>query len=207
VFGVDMTKVPAVIGRAEAMDAGFASDPTTYANPNPTPQAFKILISNVTTAQTGVRTRTVKAATRDVQVRLLIGGMDSWRIYAQGLADNNPTRAIEIIENGGLVVAQSPTHTKLLLVLRNGAEKGSVACDANVGLLIGAEAKHPHAARFFGWEFTIDDGKTFVTAPSTANGKTVLKGLPPLATVGVRVNITILGVTSPWSDAATLLVR
>jgi hypothetical protein len=202
-----MQKVPAVIGRAEAMESGFASDPATYANPNPSPQAFKTLITNATTAQTGVKTRTVKAATRDVEVRLLIGGMESWLLFTQNLADNNPTRAISIIENGGLVVAQSPTHTKILLVLRNGPEKGSVECDANVGLLIGPDAKHPRAARFFGWEYTIDDGKTFVTAPNTANGKTLLKGLPPLATVGVRVNITILGVTSPWSDTATLLVR
>jgi hypothetical protein len=101
----------------------------------------------------------------------------------------------------------SSAYTKLLLVLRNGAEKGTVVCDANVGLLVGAGAKHPYAARFFGWEYTLDGGETFVTAPITAHGKTVLTGLPPLTVVGVRVNITILGVTSAWSDVATILVR
>src|SRR5262245_21058279 len=145
VFGVDMQKVPAVIGRAEAMDSGFASDPATYANPTPPPAAFKTLITNATTAQTGVRTRAVRAATRDVQVRLRIGGTESWRLFNQDLADANPARAIAIIQNGGLVVAQSSAHTKLLLVLRDGAEKGSVVGDANVGLLIGADAKHPRA--------------------------------------------------------------
>jgi hypothetical protein len=208
VFGVDLSKVPAVVGRAEAMESGMGSDPATYLNPNPPLPAFKALITNVTSAQTAVRTRVVgAAATRDVALRLLIGGMESERLVVQGLADAAPSRAVQIIQNGGLVVAASTVHTKLLLVLRNGAESGTVSCDANVGMLIGPDAKHPRAARFFGWQYTVDGGKTFVTAPTTATGKTLLTGLLPLTIVGVRVNITILGVTSPWTDVATIAVR
>jgi hypothetical protein len=208
VFGVDMRKVSAVVGRAEAMDLGMGSDPVTYANSIPPLPAFKNLITNVTTAQKEVKTRAVgAAAARDVQLGLLIAGMESERLFIQGLADANRSRAVDIIQNGGLVVAATPTHTKLLLVLRNGPQQGSVACDANVGMLIGTGAKHPYAARFFGWQYTVDEGKSFVTAPVTANGKTVLTGLPPLTLVGVRVNITLLGVTRDWSDVATLRVR
>jgi hypothetical protein len=157
--------------------------------------------------------REVRAEQREVRAEIpgrngfLIGGMESERLYIQGLADANPSRALQIIENGGLVVAASPAHTKVLLVLRNGAQQGSVACDANVGLLVGAGAKHPYAARFFGWQYTVDGGKTFVTAPPTATGKTLLTGLAPLTVVGVRVNITIRGVMSEWSDVATIPVR
>ena len=147
------------------------------------------------------------AATRDVELRLLIAGMESERLFIQGLADTTPSRSVQIIQNGGLVVAASSAHTKQLLVLRNGAQSGTVVCDANVGMLIGVGAKHPYAAKFFGWQYTVDGSKTFVTAPTTANGKTLLTGLPPLTVVGVRVNITILGVTSEWSDVATITVR
>jgi hypothetical protein len=208
VFGADMTKFVEVLDRATAMETGLGSDTVTYATPNPPLPAYKTLIVNATTAQAVVKTRAVgAAAARDVQVRYLIGGMESERLYVQSLADANQARAIQIIQNAGLVVAASPVHTKLLLVLRNGAQSGSVECDANVGLLIGAGAKHPYAARFFGWQYTLDGSKTFITAPTTATGKTVITGLTPLTVVGVRVNITILGVTSAWSDVATITVR
>jgi hypothetical protein len=208
VFGAELTKFVAVIDRATAMATGLGSDTVTYATPNPPLPVYKGLITNATTAQAEMKTRAVGTrATRDVQVGLLIGGMESQRLYVQSLADANQSRAVEIIENAGLVVAASPTHTKLLLALRNSPQSGSVVCDANVGMLIGTGAPHPYAARFFGWQYTIDGSKTFVTAPTTAHGKTVISGLTPSTVVGVRVNITILGVTSAWSDVATILVR
>src|SRR5262249_10361535 len=90
VFDVDMKKVPAVIGRAEQMAGGIGDDPGTYANPNPPIPVFKTLIANVIGAQPTVRMRTVgAAATRDVHFRFLIGGMESERLYVQGLADAN----------------------------------------------------------------------------------------------------------------------
>jgi hypothetical protein len=207
VFGVDMQQVPLVVGRAELMASGMASDPATYDKPNPPLPAFNDLIANVTKAQTAVRTRVVgAAATRDVHLGALVGGMESERLYIQGLADNNRSHAVQLIQNAGLVVAGSPARTKLLLVLRSGPDLGSVVCDANVGLLVGG-AKHPYAARFFGWEYTVDGGKTFITSPTTATGKTLLTGLPPLTEVGVRVNVTISGVTSDWSDVATIVLH
>src|ERR1700722_17081546 len=134
VFGVDLKKFTAVVDCATAMYSGMGSDTTTYAAPNPPLPAFKSLITNATTAQGAVKLRTVgAAATRDVQLRLLLGGMESERLYIQSLADGTPSRAVQIIQNGGLVVAAPSVHTKLLLMLRNGPQSGSVACDANVG--------------------------------------------------------------------------
>jgi hypothetical protein len=206
VFGVKMRNVPAVVGRAEAMHNGMAADPATYAGPNLPLPTFKTLIANVQTAQTAVRTRVVgAAATRDVHLLALIGGMETERLFIQGLADANSSHSVQLIQNAGLVVAESPGYTKLLLVLRNGPHQGSVVCDANVGLLV-AGANHPRAARFFGWQYTVDGGTTFVTAPTTATGKTLLTGLTPLTVVGVRVNITLLGVTSDWTDVGTIVV-
>jgi hypothetical protein len=209
VFGVaDLTKVGPVVDRATAMDNGMGADTTTYATPNPPLPVFRSLITSVTTAQGLVKTRMVgAAAARDVDLRSLVGGMESERLYIQTLADANASNAIQIIQKAGLVVAAKPAHTKLTIMLRNGQPSGSVVCDANVGLLIGTDAKHPYAARFFGWQYTVDGSKTFITAAMTATGKTLLTGLTPFTVVGVRVNITILGVTSDWSDVATILVH
>jgi hypothetical protein len=137
---------------------------------------------------------------------ILVQGMESERLYVQSLADKDAARAVEIIQNAGLVVAGRSGHGKLMLVLRDGPTPGSVEADANVGLLV-ADAPHPYATRFFNWEITSDGGRTFVPAPSTNHCKTVLTGLTPLTVVGVRVSVTILGVTGPWTDVATTLVR
>src|SRR5690349_15370283 len=100
VFGVDMQKVPAVIGRAELMASAMALDPATYADPNPPLPAFNELIANVTKAQTAVKTRILGAgATRDVHLGALIGGMESERLYIQILADTNRSSAVQIIQN------------------------------------------------------------------------------------------------------------
>jgi hypothetical protein len=202
-----MHRVVQVLGRADAMCLGMGSDLVTYADPQPTLQVFRTLITNVRDAQVVVRQRTVgAAATRDVELALLIEAMESERLYIQKLASANAARAIEIIENAGLVVAKPSGHGKGMLELRNGDLPGSVECDANVKLLIGAGAPHPYATRFFNWEHTVDNGASFLSAPSTNHGKTLITGLTPLTRVGVRVSITILGVTSPWTDVATILV-
>src|SRR4051812_36841428 len=97
VFGVNLQKVPAAAGRADAMRSGMADDPLTYDAPDPALPAFQKLITDVTSAQTEVRKRTVgAAATRDVALRLLIGGMESERLFVQGLADKDPSRAVQI---------------------------------------------------------------------------------------------------------------
>ncbi len=207
IFGVALHRVAPVVGRAEAMLLGMGSDTVTYSAPNPPLPVFKDLITNVTTAQAAVRTRVVgAAATRDVQLGLLVQGMESERFYVQSLADKDAARAVEIIQNAGLVVAGRSGHGKLMLVLRDGPMPGTVEADANVGLLV-ADAPHPYAARYFNWEVTSDGGRTFVSAPATNHGKTLLTGLTPHTLVGVRVSITILGVTGPWTDVATILVR
>jgi hypothetical protein len=100
----------------------------------------------------------------------------------------------------------TPVRAKALLTLRNGKQWGSVTCDANVGLLVGAEALHPTESRYFNWQYTLDCAKTLVTLPPTTRGKTLIQGLPPLATVGVRVSLTNSEGPGPWSQWVTILV-
>jgi hypothetical protein len=166
------------------------------------------LIQKLAVSQQAVRTRVVGAReTRDYDLALLISGMEVERSFIQSLADKDRSRAEAIITNGGLVVAKSPVHTKALLTLRNAKQSGSVTCDANVGLLVGAGAKHPRQGRYFGWQLTIDGGKSFTTMVPTTRGKTVIEGLTPLATVGVRVNMTNAEGPGDWSQIVTILVR
>jgi len=128
-------------------------------------------------------------------------------MYIQTLADTSPLKAVALIQNGGLVVASVPSHAKAVLTLALGKASGSVACEANVGLLIGVGAKKPTQMRYFNWAYTLDGGKTFVPALPTPTGQTTLLGLTPLTLVGVRVNLVNSEGPGAWSQIVTILVR
>jgi len=206
-FGIDITKVPSVLVRAQAMHDGMADDPVTYANPTLPLPAFQGLIVSCGTAQQAVKTRVVGSREkRDVQFGNLLTGMETERSFIQSLANSNASQAASIITNAGLVVAAFPVHVKALLTLRNAKQSGSVTCEAHVALLVGPGAKHPTEKRYFGWQYTVDGGKTFTTMVPTPTGKTAIHGLAPLTTVGVRVNLTNSEGPGDWSQTVTILV-
>ncbi len=58
------------------------------------------------------------------------------------------------------------------------------------------------------WQYTADGGKTFVNAPSTPTGKTLVSGLTPLTAYGFRVSVTgSNGVAGEWSPLVTFVVH
>ena len=74
--------------------------------------------------------------------------------------------------------------------LVNGPQPGTVLCDANVSLLLATAGFTAHRFRCIHWAYSVDGGKSFVSAPSTPNGKTTLAGLPSLTIVGVKVSLS-----------------
>jgi hypothetical protein len=208
IFGVNREDIPAVTLRAQSIYTGFSGDEATYASPPVALPALQILIQNVISAQLVVPSGLKGAAAkRDVQRDLLMSAMESERVFVQLLADASPSRAVALILNAGLLVAGFGGHPKALLTLTNGVQPGTVNCDANVGLLVGAGASKPHQNRFFAWQTTVDGGKTFVSAPSTSRGKTTLVNLPSLTLVGVRVQLNNSDGPGAWSQVVTIIVH
>jgi hypothetical protein len=187
---------------------GMGADPGTYDAPDPPLPVFEGLIQSLWTAQHLVRTRAIgAAAARDVRRDVLFTAMETQRMYVQTLVDASPGRGVALILNAGLVVAGSPAHGKPFLKLALGKQQGTVVCDANVGMLVGAEAAHPYQHRFFNWEVSVDGGETFAPAPSTSTGTTTIAGLALLRTVGVRVSMTNASGRGPWSQVVTIAVH
>ena len=207
VFGINIHRIVAILTRAQAMYDGMAADPSTYAKPLLPLPDFLVLIQNLAVAQQAVKTRTLGASEkRDVHRGLLITGMEIERAFVQSIADAHASQAAALITGAGLVVAASAMHSKPLLAVRHGKQSGSLLCDANVGLLVGAGAKHPNQSRYFNWQYTLDGGATFLTLPPTTTGKTQFHGLTPLTTVGVRVSMTNADGPGAWSQVVTSLV-
>jgi hypothetical protein len=208
ILNVNKYDMPAVLNRGQAMYNGFEGDPATYASPTLALPAFLVLIQNASAAQQLALLRGKGAAgARDVQRDLLFTGMEIERMFVQSLADATPSRAVALIENAGLVVAQFPVHNKAILALANGNPSGTVNCAANVGLLMGAGAPMPTQGRFFNWEYTLDGSKTFISLLPTTRSKTTISNLTPLTMVGVRVNLNTSAGPGPWSQVVTILVR
>ena len=206
VLGVNKHQIAGVLVRAQAMYDGMNSHKADYLSPNPALPAFLTLIQNLQTSHQAVKARTGTAVARDVQRDLLWDGMHSERIYVQSLVTADTVRGSLLIQNAGLVVANFRVHHKALLTVTEGSQSGSINCEANVALLVGVGTFKPNQHRFFNWQYTLD-GKTFVSWPSTAGCKTVITGLTPLTNVGVRVSLTNMHETGPWSQVVTILVR
>ena len=208
VLDIDKKHIPDVIARAQGMHDGMDADHGTYVAPNPPLPDFFSLIQNLVSAQLLVPKGTRgAAATRDVARDLLVTGMESERMYVQILADASPLKAAALIQNAGLGVAGIPMPHKALLTLSLGAQSGSLACEANIGLLLAMGPHRPHQNRFCTWEYTLDGGKTFVAAPPTSTGKTTILNLPPLSMVGVRVNLSTADGPGPWSPVVSVIVH
>jgi hypothetical protein len=145
------------------------------------------------------------AAARDVQLGLLIGMMTSELVCIQSVADTgNPDEAVATLLAGGVEVAGFPLHDKAILTVAKGVPPGAVNLEANAGVLLGDFLNRKH---FFNWQYTLD-GKSFISMPSTSEGKTTLTGLTPLTTVGFRVCVTkAKGVMDPWSQVVDFLIR
>jgi hypothetical protein len=208
VLGVYRLDTPAVLVRGQTMHDGLGADVATYAAPNPPLPAFQALIQSCAAAQQLAQLRgTGAAAERDVQRSLLLTGMETQRMYVQSLADAMPLRAVALIQNAGLIVAEPPVHHKAILTLRLGKQSGSVDCDANVRLLVGAGTPQPTQNKFFNWEYTVDGGKTFIALLPTTRAKVTIPNLTPLATVGVRVNLNNATGPGEWTHLVSILVR
>jgi len=207
-FGVDLNIMSHMLTCAQGMYNGLNADKVTYASPNPSLPVFLGLIQSCTTSHQAVSLRTRgAAATRGIQRGLLLTGMENERMYVQSLADGDPTHAVALIQNAGLVVAAEKVHHKALLTLRQGKVSGSLLCEANVGVLKSALMLRPTQGIFYNWAYTVDGAKSFIPLPPTTTGKTTITGLTPLTTVGVRVNLNGADGPGDWSQVFYTLVH
>jgi hypothetical protein len=206
VLKVKRRKTGSVVGRANAMCNGIDNNPSYFPNPNPPTSVMKDQIGVVNKAEDLVRTGTKgSAASRRVQLNVLVGMLETQTNYIQGVADKSPTwdHAVAIIQAGGLVVATVPTHPVEILKVEKGPTLLSVTLRANVAALTaGLKGKF-----FFNWQSTVD-GKTFVTLPSTPNHKTTVENLIALTNYGFRVSVTdASGIQGEWSQTVYFLVH
>ena len=206
VLKVNRRKTVSVTGRASAMCSGIGGNPSLFAAPNPPVSAVEDQIVVVGKAEIVAATRAKgAAAARNVQRNILVGMLEAWRTFVQGVTDSVPAdQAVSTIEAAGLTVALVAQRIKAILAVTQGPEAGTVALDAYAAALTGRSQKKT----FFNWQSTADDGSTFVSLPPTPKSKTTVSGLTPLTTYGFRVCVTSSdGTAGAWSQVVSFLVH
>jgi hypothetical protein len=171
----------------------------SFPAPTPALAALSAAVDDLRTAETAALSRAKGAATvRDGKRAVLVGLLQQLRGYVQGVADATPEDAAAIIESAGLSVRKIAAHGKRAFAAKQGALSGSA--------IVTAVTAGPRAS--YAWQYSLDGGHTWLSAPSTTQGKTTVGGLPAGTTVQFRyLAVTPKGGQGNWSAAVALLVK
>lgn len=171
---------------------------STFPTPAPTLAALQQAATDLTSAELLAKTRakgTVSA--RNDKRFVLVHLLQQLRGYVQGVADSNRETGATTIESAGMAVKHSPTRTARVFHAKSGVTSGTAILYA------------PSAGNrvSYDWEYSLDGGKTWVSAPGTLTAKATIGGLP----VGTQVQFRYRSLTKAgegnWSQPYTLTVQ
>jgi hypothetical protein len=191
-------KVPDVILYTNNIVQKMTSN-SNFPTPTPTVAALNSAVNDLHTAETAALSRAKGATTvRNDKLTVLVSLLAQLRGYVQGVADATPENGAAIIESAGLAVRKVPTRPKRAFAATQGALAGSA--------IVTAVTAGPRSS--YEWQYSVDGGKTWVSAPATIQGRTTIAGLPVGTTVQFRyLAVTAKGGQGDWSQATLLLVK
>ena len=166
--------------------------------PVPTLAAVTQAINDLQTAEPAAQSR-IKGAvtTRNEKLTALVAILQQLKAYIQAMADANVENGASIIESAGVAVKKAPVRAPRVFAATPGPVSGSVKLVArSAGTRSGYE-----------WDYSLDGGKTWVSAPVTLQAKTTLLGLTPGATVQFRYRPVTKTGEGDWSQTVVLLVK
>jgi hypothetical protein len=163
--------------------------------PNPTPPLATVSadLAAYEAAEAQVLTR-VKgaAATRNTKYAVLRTDLEHLMAGVQQVADASPATAQSLIEGAGFSIRKTTSHPKSAIKVEAGTVPGSVKLVAKAVALRAS----------YEWQYSTDQ-KTWTSAPSTLQAKTVITGLTSSTTVYFRVR----GVTKEGEGAFSQIVQ
>jgi hypothetical protein len=189
---------PALITYAQQIVTSMTNN-ASFPAPTPTLASVLTAINDLHNAEAAALARTKGAASaRNDKRTVLVTLLQELKGYVQARADANMENGATIIQSAGLAVKKSPTRAPRVFAVKPGAVSGSAK-------LVAASAG---ARSSYEWQYSLDAGKTWVSASATIQAKTVVTGLTPGATVEFRYRaITAKAGEGNWSQTVTLLVN
>jgi hypothetical protein len=190
-------KVPALITYAQGIVKAMTGN-TAFPTPTPTLAAVTEAINELQTAETAALARTKGAvAVRNEKRAALVTLLQQLRGYIQTTADGNPENSASVIQSAGVALKKTPVRAKRVFAAKFGPVSGSVH------LVTDAAARRAS----YEWQYSVDGGKTWVSAPTTLQTKTTISGLTPGATVVFRYRAVTKTGEGDWSQPQSLIVK
>ena len=169
-----------------------------FPSPVPTLAAVTAAINDLTAAEPAAQSR-VKGAvtTRNEKSTVLVSLLLQLKAYVQAQADANVENGASIIESAGLGVRKATGRKPRVFEALPGAVSGSVK------LL----AQSAGSRSSYEWGYSLDGGKTWVSAQITLQAKATITGLTPGAMVQFRYRPVTKAGQGDWSQTVVLLVK
>lgn len=190
-------KVPDLIAFGRRVVQAMEGNPH-FPSPNPTLAVLTTAIDDLSSAQTAALARTHGAVTaRDAKRTTVVALLQQVRAYVQSVADGSSEDGATIIESAGLKVRKAQVRTASSFAAKAANVTGSVKLTA------------PSAARRAGyeWEYSTDNGVTWITTPVTLQARTTVSGLKAGTTVLFRYRPVLKTGEENWSAPVPLLVQ
>ncbi len=179
-----------------ASRAGLAG--ASFPNPTPPLASITTAINTLQNTETAALARTKGAvATRNEARTVLVTLLQQLKGNVRATADANVENSASIIEGAGMAVKKTPVRHPRVFEALPGAVSGSAK-------LVAASAARRAS---YEWEYNLDGGKTWVTAPATLQAKTSVPGLTPGATVQFKYRAVTKTGEGDWSQAVSLIVK
>jgi hypothetical protein len=175
----------------------MANNPS-FPSPIPSLAALTAAIDDLQIAEAAALSRIKGAvAVRDDKKAALVRLLKQLKGYVQTVADADVENAGAIITSSSLAVKKTPVRKPRVFEAVQGAASGSAK-------LVAASAG-PRSS--YEWEYSIDGGKTWVTAPVTLQARTLVSGLTVGSVVLFRYRPVTKAGEGNWSQPASLVVK
>ena len=189
--------VPALIVYTEGILKRMTGNPA-FPSSTPTLAAVTAAVDELRAAEAAALARTKGAsAARNDKRKGVVALLQQLRGYIQTIADVDEANGPAIIESAGVAVRKTATRRARVFAAKPGRVSG-------VATVVAASAGHRAS---YDWEYSIDGGKTWVTAPSTMQAKTTVGGLAPGSTVQFKYRSVTKAGEGDWSPPVSLLVQ
>jgi hypothetical protein len=203
-LGINRRNIPHLLSFGGSVHDAMVAAPALFPTPTPTLAVFAAQLQDLRNAQQATTTRARgTGAVRNAKAAVVVGSLECLQTYVQTLCDASPEQAHVIIEAAAMKPVLPTAHNKPELAAAEGPTSGSALLTANRSMLTGKTTKRS----ILNWQYSLDGGKTWASAPSTPLATTEVVGLPALTTVQFRVSATVAKVAGAWSQAVSLLVK
>jgi hypothetical protein len=194
-------KLPVKVADLIALTIGAVHAMTNnpaFPTPVPTLASLSAAVSDLQAAETLALTRAKgAAAARDDKRAVVVSLLRQLGAYVQAVADATPENGATIIQSAGIGVRKTIVRATRVFAVKPGPLTGT----ATATTVIAARRAS------YEWQYSVDAGKTWVSAPVTLRSKATILGLPAGTVVQFRSRAVTKAGEGDWSQVVSLLVK